>query len=526
MHDDQPEDDAPSFPVEGPRLFSQSLIWELQRRFYERNGIEAWGEGRIPFGISTSPHIAAAYARVFFGFLRDWLPQLNLDEPVYIVELGAGSGRLGFNFLNAMDAFFDDSPLKDVRFTYVLTDFVEKNVAFWEQHPGLQPFVEQGRLDFALFDATNDPSLRLRSSGVELRPGNVANPVVLFANYLFDSIPQDLFSVEDGEIFAVSVALTSPQEEPDIFDPEIITRIQMEYDRHAADATFYGDEASRSILDFYRQSLDGTVITFPQSVLRCIETFRELSGGRLLLLSGDKGDHRLEDYQGRDLPTLTLHDTGFSITFNYNAVSRYFHDRGGVTLSTSFRATSLNILAFVLGAPSVVETRLAYRDFIDLNSPDDNYTGLLSAEQNKDITLVELMALVRMKRYDTHAFLLIWPQLSKKLQGMPEAAVPEIRQMVERVWANYFELGEKHNLPFHLGVLLAAVGDYADSVTYFERSLERSPGHTTTLFNLANSVMHLNQPDRAISLLDALPDEQRQRPEVTALRQRIIAAGE
>ncbi len=525
MQDEQSEEESAAFPVQDARLFSESLIWDLQRRFYERHGIEAWGQGRIPFGISTSPHIGAAYARVLFGYLRDWAASLDPSEPVYVIELGAGSGRLGFNVLNALASFFDDSALKDLRFTYVLTDFVEQNVAFWEQHPSLRPFVEQGRLDFARFDVMNDRSLRLRASGKVLEPGSVANPVAVFANYLFDSIPQDLFSVEDGEIFAVTVALTSAQEEPDLSDPELITRVQMEYDRHPVDEDFYGDEASRRILAFYRDALDGTIITFPQTVLRCIDALRELSGGRMLLLSGDKGDHRLEDYQGRDLPALTLHDTGFSITFNYHALSRYFEDLGGQTLSTSFRATSLNILAFILGAPSITETRQAYRDFIDLNSPDDNYTGLISAEQNQDISLVELMALIRMKRYDHHGFLLVWPQLSKKLQGMPAAAIPEIRQMVARIWANYFELGEKHNLPFHLGVLLAAIGDYADSVIYFERSLARSPGHTTTLFNLANSLMHLGRTAEALAALDALPADQQQRPEVESLRQRI-AGGE
>jgi len=516
-------DDAPRFLVEGPKLFSESLIWELQRRFYERHGIEAWGGGRIPFGISTSPHIAAAYARVFFGFLRDWLPVLDRSQPVYIVELGAGSGRLGFNFLNALASFFDDSALRDVRFTYVLTDFVENNVRFWEGHPSLRPFVEQGRLDFARFDAATDRSLTLRVSGAVLEPGAVANPIVLFANYLFDSIPQNLFSVEDGELFAVTVALTSPQAEPDPLDPEVITRIQLEYDRHAADEGFYGDAASSRVLAFYRDAIDGAVIPFPHAVLQCIDFFRELSGGRMMLLSGDKGDHRLEDYQGRDLPSLTLHDTGFSITFNYHALAEYFAGLGGEVLTTSFRPTSLNILSFVLGAASTVETRQAFRDSIDLNSPDDNYTGLLSAEKNEDISLVELMALVRMKRYDTHSFLLAWPRFAKKLPTLPVSAIPDLREMVDRLWENYFELGEKHNLAFHLGVLLAAVGDYADSVVYFERSLARSPGHTTTLFNLANSFMNLGQPARALELLAGLPDDQQGAPEVVALRQRIAA---
>jgi dolichyl-phosphate beta-glucosyltransferase len=409
---------------------------------------------------------------------------------------------------------------------------------------GATPIEELARLESALLAgadlaigsralASQDPAFTVRARWHRSLLGTVFNNIVqrLGLRDITDtqcgfklfrrSIAQDLFSVEDGEIFAVTVGLTSLEEERDIADPELITRIQMEYDREKADPGFYGDEASRRILAFYREALDGTIVTFPQTALRCVDTFREMSGGRLLLLSGDKGDHRLEDYQGRDLPSLTLHDTGFSITFNYNALSRYFEDLGGEVLSTSFRATSLNILAFVLGAPATTETRQAFHDFIDLNSPDDNYTGLISAEQNQDISLVELMAVVRMKRYDHHAFLLVWPQFSKKLQGMPEAAIPEIRQMVARVWANYFELGEKHNLPFHLGVLLAAIGDYAGSVAFFERSLQRSPGHTTTLFNLANSLMHLGQRERAFELLRALPEEQQGQPEVVALRERI-----
>lgn len=524
MPDGAQEEAAAQFVVEEPVLFSESLIWELQRRYYERQGIAAWGEGRIPFGISTSPHIAAAYARVFFGFLRDWQANLDPREPVYIIELGAGSGRLGFNFLNALAEFYDASPLKDIGFTYVLTDFVESNVAFWEQHPQLRPFVEQGRLDFARFDATTDRTIRLRASGRELRPGSVANPVVIFANYLFDSIPQDLFSVEDGELYAVTVGLTSPQEEPDRHDPEVITRIEMQYDRFPVEPSFYGDEASERILRYYREVLDGTVLTFPQTALQCIERLRELSGGRLLLLSGDKGDHRLEDYQGRDLPALILHDTGFSITFNYHALTRYFEDLGGEVLTTAFRATSLNVIAFVLGAPSTTELRQAYRDNIERNSPDDNYTGLISAEQNMEISLVELLALVRMKRYDSHSFLIAWPQLAKKLQGMPESAIPEIRLMVRNIWENYYELGEKLNIPFHLGVLLAAIGDYPESVAFFERSLERSPGHPTTLFNLANSLLHTGQPERALALLAELPADQQAGPDVTALRNRLAEA--
>ncbi len=525
MQEAEIEGGTASFPVEGPRLFSQSLIWDLQRQFYEQHGIEAWGEGRIPFGISTSPHIAMAYSRVVFGFLRDWLPKLDLDAPVYIVELGAGSGRLGFNFLKSMAEFYPESALRNVPFTYVLTDLVERNVEFWQQHAALAPFAEAGQLDFARFDAINDTELVLRHSGKVIRPGELRNPLIVLANYIFDTLPQDLFSIEDGEVFAVTTALTSAQPEPNLKDPELIGRIQLEYDRQPVSDDFYGDEHTARILAYYRANLDGTVIMFPRDSLVCIEAFRQMSGGRMLLLTGDKGDHRLEDYQRRDIPSLTLHDTGFSLTVNYNAIMQYFQNLGGQAIATSFDAVSLNIIACALGGQPLVETRQAFRDFIDYNSPDDNFTAFVSSEKNPEASLIELIAMIRTKRYDTHSFLLIYPLLAKKFPGMPISVFPELRRVVARLWDAYYELNERHNLPFHLGVILAAIGDYQESLFFFERSLERSPGHTTTLFNMANSFFNLGQLERATNALDELPEEYAQRPEVQALRERIGNAG-
>ena len=517
------EGESESYPVESPKYFSQSLIWELQRRYYDRHGIAAWAESRIPFSISTSPHIAAAYARVVFGFLRDWQSRLDPGEPVYIVEIGAGSGRLGFNFLRAMGEFFDQSVLRHIRFTYVLTDLVEKNVEFWEAHPKLRPFVEAGRLDFARFDAVNDTEMHLRHSGKVLKAGGLANPVIVLANYVFDTLPQDLFSFEDGEIFAVTAGLTSPQPEPDIFDPEIITRLELEYDRQPVTEDFYGDEHSARILRNYRESFESTVITFPQHALRCIDAFRRFAGDRMLLLSGDKGDHLLEEFQDRDIPSLTLHDTGFSIAFNYNAVVQYFENLGGEVLTTSFYFVSLNILAFLLGAPATTETRQAFRDFIDYNSPDDNFTALISLEKNADASLVELLAFQRMKRYDTHAFLLTYPNLAKKFNALPTSILPEIRRLVARLWDSYYEMNEKYNLPFYLGVMLAAISDYRESLPFFEESLARVPDHPTTLFNMANSYHHLGEQAKALALLDRLPEDQRERPEVRELRAKLSA---
>src|SRR6185369_11831847 len=84
-------------PLEENQRLSESLLWRLQRNYFERQGIEAWRSGAVPHHITSSPFIADAYAKVVMGFLRDW--KLDRRAPIYIVELGSGSGRFAYAFL-------------------------------------------------------------------------------------------------------------------------------------------------------------------------------------------------------------------------------------------------------------------------------------------------------------------------------------------------------------------------------------------------------------------------------------------
>src|SRR5438132_12604456 len=81
---------------------AESMVWRLQRTFYGDQGIAAWSRSHVPQAVTTSPTIARAYARVALGFWRDMAAELDPAQPLYIVELGAGSGRFAFRFLKAL----------------------------------------------------------------------------------------------------------------------------------------------------------------------------------------------------------------------------------------------------------------------------------------------------------------------------------------------------------------------------------------------------------------------------------------
>jgi hypothetical protein len=49
--------------IEQDQRLSHSMLWELQREFFARQGVEAWRQGAVPHYITSNPFIASAYAQ-------------------------------------------------------------------------------------------------------------------------------------------------------------------------------------------------------------------------------------------------------------------------------------------------------------------------------------------------------------------------------------------------------------------------------------------------------------------------------
>jgi hypothetical protein len=186
--------EAQRFILEDFTRFSQSHLWKLVLSLYERAGIENWSDGIVPSFITSNAFIGRSYAKILQGFIRD-CPTLNHDEKLYIVELGAGSGKFSFYMMKALLETCEDLnfPVKNI--VYVVTDFTDANTKVWRDHPQLKQYFDRGLMDSAIFDASNDKSITLSNSNVCLSPGSVKNPICVVANYLFDSLETDIFQV-------------------------------------------------------------------------------------------------------------------------------------------------------------------------------------------------------------------------------------------------------------------------------------------------------------------------------------------
>jgi len=180
------------------------------RAFYDQQGVGAWSNGIVPNFVTTNCCIAKMYANVIFGFLCDVFSPAGMEafhvdpsQPLYIMELGAGHGKFSFllmKHLLKMKEFLPETKMK-VPFKFIMTDFTENNISFWQNHPSLRPFVKMGLVDFAKFDAENDMEIYLIMAKKTLNKHTMKNPMVLVANYIFDTLRHEAFRIHEGTTF-------------------------------------------------------------------------------------------------------------------------------------------------------------------------------------------------------------------------------------------------------------------------------------------------------------------------------------
>lgn len=500
-----PEETSSRLILESGQRLSRSRIWDLQRRYFERDGIGAWRDGVVPHYITSNPMIARAYARIVHGYLRDLVAagQIAADQPLHIVELGSGSGRFAFQFLRIFGALMARSPLSRQPFTYVMTDVSERTIGYWREHPRLAELVAQGRLDFARFDAEQDRGLHLIERGTRLDAGDPAGPLVVIANYVFDGIRTDAFMVAEGKLQEALVTLSAEAGEIGPDDPAILGTLDLSFEGHDVGPGYYGDPEFDRIVEGYGRRLSDTTVLFPVSALDCIRNLAAVAGGRLLLLSGDKGWSGERDLDKTPPPGLVMHGS-FSLSVNYHAVAEFFRGRNGIALEPDHAHASLHVGAYMLGAGErdAVETRLAFFESVESGGPDDDFALLRTIGDKPDPDLDETLALLRLSGWDHQIFL----RRQEAVRNLAETATKrqkmEIRRALVEVWNNYLFLGETNDLAFQIGVVLMGFDLYADGLAFMRHSLELYGPDPSTLTNAALCLLRLGRFEEAMAAVD------------------------
>jgi hypothetical protein len=321
------------FEWPAPQVFSRSLLWDLQQHYFAASGIEAWRQGEVPHYITSNPTVANSYAEIVFACWRDQNQLTPSSEPLYICELGAGSGRFAFHFLKRLTRLCEQFDLAPTAFRYVLTDFAESTLDFWRQHPRLQEFFENGLLDIALFDINDSDQIDLQFRGETIKAGTLERPLAVIANYVFDSIPQELFYINEQQGYQCLVSLLIDEDPQTLTVAELLGRVQCHYDYQSLDQPHYQEPELQRLLADYQHTLSDTHLLFPAAGLRCLQRLKALSQEGMLVLSADMGDHTLAALQGKSAPSLIRHGS-FSMNVNLHAFKNFCEQTGGIALPT------------------------------------------------------------------------------------------------------------------------------------------------------------------------------------------------
>src|SRR6476646_3418238 len=160
---------------------SQSLIWRLQRDFYAQRGLKAWTEDLVPSYITNNPFIAEIYAQIVAGFLSDCMQHsgralLSQENPLRILELGAGTGKFSYLFLRKLTALLQAKSVAPRTVRYSMSDCSESLLAEWRANRHLGEFVDSGILEFQLHRGDDEKPSDLPGGGSPVKAAAPPRP--------------------------------------------------------------------------------------------------------------------------------------------------------------------------------------------------------------------------------------------------------------------------------------------------------------------------------------------------------------
>ncbi len=144
-----------------------------------------------------------------------------------------------------------------------------RGVEAWRCGEGFQEFFERGVLDVALFDVGDScDEIVLQRSSETVSAGDLSRPLVVLANYVFDSVPQDLYYLCEGASQECRVSVACDRDPRTLeLSSDLFSHIRYRYSHHASGDSKPAAGDLRRLLEGYERSLSTPTCSFP--ALRC-----------------------------------------------------------------------------------------------------------------------------------------------------------------------------------------------------------------------------------------------------------------
>lgn len=498
-----------TYPIEGFKPFGESIIWQLNRDYYQNTGIEAWTKGAVPHHITSNSMVGKTYAELIFSFLQDLSSKGQTQEKIYILELGAGHGRLAFHVLKHLERLKDLASVDLPDYCYILSDIVEDNLNFFKNHKQFKTYFEKGQLDFAFFDALDSDEIKLLHAEKTIKQNSLGQPILAIANYFFDSLPNDVFHYKDNTISACTVKVDSKINPKDLPDNLILEQLEITVEDNPISLPLYEDEELNKIITQYKDLLIDSYLFFPKIAINCISRIRKLSKKGLLLISMDKGYNEIRDLQKTGEPDMVTHGS-FSFLVNFHAINTYCIKAAGKSLFPAFSSFHLQVacLLFLEDPKSYTQTHLSYQRFVNDFGPDDFNTLKKQIYKNQNgMSLIEILSILRLSANDSVIFTNLLPRIKDLIQRITFNERKRLGQSLHTTWENYFYLNETKDLSFEIGGIFYALGFYQDAINYFNHSINQFGDKADVYYNITLCHYQLRQDEAFLKSLKSIEEK-------------------
>lgn len=487
---------------------SQSKIWQYQTDYFEKKGVGAWVQ-EVPFYVTSNVVFAHAYARVLGTFLLEgWESgRLKKDLPVYILELGTGSGKFSFYCVSYLQEWLSKYPNKG-KWCYVMSDFTRNNLDFWQQNSAFMPLVDLEVLDFSLYHAQENRPLYLENQRIYLE--NLENPLCIVANYFFDSIPQDFFSIENNQLFEQFITTSIKSEYYRDGHIEKLDALEIVYTKKPVNLPRYASPECQKLLMEYGEKYQQGSFLFPVGAFKVWKYLASLSQRGLCMISSDKGYMAEENIAYSPGATPSFHGS-FSLMVYYPIIAEYIQNQGGdAYLDPQSNGLRIGIFLSQDLWQAYPRTAAAFEDHIIKFSTSD-FLSLKDhlKEQKETFKLEELIALLKLAEWDTDLFLYVANTLMTKMETMSIENKATLTVGLSRLEKQLFFIPQSVDMYFELGRFSYQLGDLEKSVDYYQKSVEFSGGgHSPHFYNLGLSYYYLGKKENALDYFNRCFDLQ------------------
>lgn len=485
--------------------FSKCQLWQKQKKFYHKEGINAW-QNKIPFYATSNPYIGHSYAQLAISFIQDVLNQQSskINQPFYIIELGAGSGAFSYYMLKELLELQTNLNLAHVKIVYVMTDFIKANLNFWQKHPQLREYINKGCLDFAFFDCEKTDKIKLLLSGQCIEQNSLQNPVILLANYLFDSLRQDVFRVQNCKL-EIGLIKRSPNIVDVIKDNTSVLLETIDPKFHYSGITlpYYQDKEIDAVLKQYCHIDATSCFIFPIGSLTCLNKWRQISRNNMLLIVTDKGYGKSMTLFRNYKPELVVHDKAFSVLVNFHAIGQYFQaHKGDCYLQNTQQGITSAAFTFGYKFDNLPKTKQAAINYLDNFSVGNLFNIYTHIEQVRNTCSLEiLVAYLNCTRWDNRIFdLCLSTILHRIAQNSDPLNINNFTAIVENIANNFYYLPGACNTLFNIGILLYNLSQYHLALNYYQRSITYFGKSDIVLYNMALCHYNLKEYELASTL--------------------------